>query len=216
LRPSIENNDSLRLQFDDNTRRRSNLLRKLLLSFPPSASDCRKTEILNTEGETIRSFLERDHQRLDQLLDRASGDLDNIDMEAFGEFRRELLKHIGMEEKILLPAIQQLRGGEPLPIAARLRLDHGAVAALLVPTPRVALLRALKSVLAVHNRIEEGQDGVYAECDRIADTDSEAIVGRLRAAPEVPAAAHVDGPKVEAAARRSLARAGFDSMLLDS
>jgi hypothetical protein len=126
LRPSIENNDSLRLQFDDNTRRRSNLLRKLLLSFPPSASDCRKTEILNTEGETIRSLLERDHQRLDQLLDRASGDLDNIDMEAFGEFRRELLKHIGMEEKILLPAIQQLRGGEPLPIAARLRLDHGS------------------------------------------------------------------------------------------
>jgi len=103
-----------------------------LRSFPPSASDCRKPEILNTEGETIRSFLERDHQRLDQLLTRASGDLDNIDMEAFGEFRRGLLKHVGMEEKILLPAIQQLRGGEPLPIAARLRLDHGAIAALLL------------------------------------------------------------------------------------
>ncbi len=171
---------------------------------------------MNTEGATIRSFLERDHQRLDRLLARASGDLDNIDMEAFGEFRRGLLKHIGMEEKILLPAIQQLRGGEPLPIAARLRLDHGAIAALLVPTPRLAVLRALKSVMAVHNRIEERQDGVYAECDRIVDTDSEAILGRLRAAPEVPAAAHIDGPKAEAAARRSLARAGFDAMLLDS
>jgi len=87
---------------------------------------------LNTEGETIRSSLEHDHQRLDRLLARASGDLDNIDMEAFGEFRRGLLKHVGMEEKILLPAIQQLRGGEPLPIASRLRLDHGAIAALLL------------------------------------------------------------------------------------
>ena len=78
-------------------------------------------------GETIRSFLERDHQQLDQLLTRASGDLDNIDMEAFDEFRCGLLKHIGMEEKILLPAIRRLRGGEPLAIAAKLRLDHGAI-----------------------------------------------------------------------------------------
>ena len=89
-----------------------------------------------TDGETIRSFLERDHARLDQLLARAGRDPENIDMEAFGEFRRGLLKHIGMEEKILLPAIQRLRCGEPLAIAAKLRLDHGAIAALLVPTPR--------------------------------------------------------------------------------
>jgi len=137
-------------------------------------------------------------------------------METFGEFRRGLLKHIGMEEKILLPAIQRLRGGEPLAIAARLRLDHGAIAALLVPTPRGAVLRTLKTVLATHNRVEEGPDGVYAECDRIADTESEALVRCLRAAPEVPAAAHVDGPKVESSARRALARAGFDASLLDS
>jgi hypothetical protein len=40
-----------------------------------------------------------------------------------------------MEEKVLLPAAQKARGGEPLQIAAKLRLDHGALAALLVPTP---------------------------------------------------------------------------------
>jgi len=48
-----------------------------------------------------------------------------------------------MEERILLPAAQRLRGGERLPIAARLRLDHGALAALLVPSatpvPEVAM-----------------------------------------------------------------------------
>ena len=89
-------------------------------------------------------------------------------------------------------------------------------AALLVPTPRGAVLRALRTVLAIHNGVEEGPDGVYAECDRIADTESEALVRRLSAAPEVPAAAHVDGAKVESAARRALARAGFDAALLDS
>ena len=169
-----------------------------------------------TERDTVRSFLERDHARLDQLLARAGRDSGNIDMETFGEFRRGLLKHIGMEEKILFPAVQRLRGGEPLAIAARLRLDHGAIAALLVPTPRGAVLRALRTVLARHNPVEEGPDGVYAECDRIAGVEAEALVGRLRAAPEVPAAAHTDGPKVESAARRALVRSGFDAALLDS
>jgi hypothetical protein len=169
-----------------------------------------------TDGETIRSFLERDHARLDQLLARVCRDLANIDTEAFREFRRGILKHIGLEGKILLPAIQRLRCGEPLAIAAKLRLDHAAIAALLVPTPRGAVLKTLKTVLATHNRIEEGPDGVYAECDRIADTESEVLVARLRAASEVPAAAHVDGPRVESSARRALVRAGFDAALLDS
>lgn len=169
-----------------------------------------------TERKTIRSFLEHDHARLDQLLARAGRDLANIDMEAFGEFRRGLLKHIGMEEKILLPAIQRLQGGEPLAIAARLRLDHGAIAALLVPTPRGAVLQTLKAVLTTHNQVEEGPDGVYAECDGIADTEIEALIERLRTAPDVPAATHVDGPRVESSARRALTRAGFDPALLDS
>lgn len=163
----------------------------------------------------IRDLLERDHGRLDQLLARAGRDLETIDMEAYSEFRRGLLRHIGMEEKILLPAIQRLRAGEPLAIAAKLRLDHGAIAALLVPTPRRTVLQVLKTVLTKHNRVEEGPDGVYAECDRIAGAESEALVNRLRAAPEVPAAAHVDGPKVESAVRRALERAGFDAALLD-
>ncbi len=168
-----------------------------------------------TERETIRSFLERDHARLDQLLARAARNPGDTDMEAYSEFRRGLLKHIGMEEKILLPAIQRRRTGEPLALASRLRLDHGAIAALLVPTPRNAVLRALTTVLAIHNRVEEGPDGVYAECDRIADAEAEALVSCLRAAPEVPAAAHVDSPRVESSARRALARAGFDAALLD-
>ena len=85
-----------------------------------------------------------------------------------------------------------------------------------MPTPRPAVLRALKAVLTIHNRVEEGVGGVYAECDRIAGAECDTLLQRLRAAPEVPAAAHVDSPKVEAAARRSLTRAGFDATLLDS
>ena len=61
-----------------------------------------------------------------------------------------------MEEKILLPAAQRATGGEPLPAAARLRLDHGALAALLVPTPTPAILATMRGILARYNALEEG------------------------------------------------------------
>jgi hypothetical protein len=78
----------------------------------------------------IARYLADDHARLEALLTRGA-----TDPAAYADFRRGLLRHIGMEEEeILLPAAQRTRGGEPLPAAARLRLDHGALAAL-VPTP---------------------------------------------------------------------------------
>ena len=163
---------------------------------------------------SISEYLERDHARLDQLLNRAGANPGNIDREAFAEFRRGLLKHIGMEEKILLPAIQAIRGGEPLAIAAQLRMQHGAIAALLVPGPRPAVLKALRAVLAKHNALEEGPHGVYAECELIAGAGAAELLRNLMAAPEVPAAMHVDSDRVEASARRALERAGFDPGLL--
>jgi len=152
---------------------------------------------------TISRFLADDHARLDALLARAAHDA------AYAEFRKGLLRHIGMEEKVLLPAAQRARGGEPLPAAARLRLDHGALAALLVPTPTPAILRAIHGILALHNPIEEDPDGVYAECDRLLVGERAAIVARLEAAPEVPVNAHVDSDLVMQALGRALARAGY-------
>ncbi len=163
---------------------------------------------------TIGGFLSDDHARLDALLERAIANPERIDREAYNQFRCGLLKHIGMEEKILLPAAQRLRR-EPLELAARLRLDHGALAALLVPTPTAAILRALRTILEGHNRLEEGVGGVYDICERIAGDAAGDLLARLRAAPEVPVAPHVDGPKVMAAARRALARAGYSETLLD-
>jgi hypothetical protein len=91
----------------------------------------------------IYRFLAGDHARLDGLLERAITEAGAIDRAAYAEFRAGLLKHIGMEEKILLPAAQRVRGGEPLTLAAKVRLDHGALAALLVPTPTPVIIAAL-------------------------------------------------------------------------
>jgi len=158
----------------------------------------------------VYRYLSEDHARLDALLNRIlaiSGEIDRI---AEAEFRAGLLKHISMEEKILLLDAQRRRGGEPLPVAAKLRADHGAIAALLVPTPTPQTVAALRSILAGHNAIEEGPGGMYETCEQLAGAEVDDLHARLRAAPEVPAAAHVDGPNILAATRRALLRAGFE------
>lgn len=162
----------------------------------------------------VAAYLVADHDRLEALLTRATARPDAIDMVAYGEFRRGLLRHIGMEEKILLPAAARARGGAPLPAAARLRSDHGAIAALLVPTPTLAIVAALRLILAGHNLIEEGPAGVYAACERLVGPSATALAAALRAAPEVPLHAPVDDARVLAATRRALERAGYDPALV--
>ena len=158
----------------------------------------------------IHRLLADDHRRLDALLERAGANPYRIDDAAYAEFRSGLLKHIGLEEKILLPAAQRLRGGEPLPVAAVLRLQHGAIAALLVPTPTFDVVATLRAVLGIHNPLEEDPGGAYEICDTLARNEIEGLLVNLRSAPAVPAASHVDGPRALAAARRALARAGLD------
>jgi hypothetical protein len=162
----------------------------------------------------IYRYLADDHRRLDALLDRAMFDPINIDASAYAQFRAGLLKHIGMEEKVLLPAAQKLRGGEPLPVAPKLRRDHGALAALLVPTPTAPLVAAIRAILKAHNPIEEDPGGIYDQCEELAGAEADQILRRLENYSEVKVAQHVDGSFVMEATRRALARAGYDLELL--
>jgi hypothetical protein len=142
----------------------------------------------------IEAFMTADHARLDELLRRAELSDGTIDPVAHAEFREGLLRHIGMEEKVLLPFARSKRNGEPLPVAKPLRLDHGQIAKLLVPTPDRALCEELRALLGKHNPLEEGPGGLYATCDALAGDEAEAVVAQLRAQPVVPVAKHYDGP----------------------
>ncbi|HEY7217848.1 MAG TPA: hemerythrin domain-containing protein [Candidatus Binatia bacterium] len=163
-------------------------------------------------GKIHRSLAD-DHRRLDALLDRALSDPENIDASAYAQFRAGLLKHIGMEEKILLPAAQKRRGGEPLAVAPRLRLDHGALAALLAPPPTASVVAAIRAILAIHNPIEEDPGGMYDQCEKIVGPEVDQILRRLQNYSEVKVLPHVDSPFVIDAARRALSRAGYDLAL---
>ena len=123
----------------------------------------------NEKAGPVTDFLMEDHRRLDTLLQSAVAHADHVDQGAYSQFRAGLLRHIGMEEKILLPAAQRLRGGEPLLIASKLRLDHGAIATLLIPTPTAAVISMIRGILKDHNTIEEGPGGLYVSWERFQE-----------------------------------------------
>lgn len=164
----------------------------------------------NIMAGRIHQYLAEDHRRLEELLRRTTETNGLIDPQAYWEFRGGLLRHIAMEEKILLPAAQAARGGGPLPAAAKLRLDHGALAALLVLTPSPSIVSAIRSILAAHNPLEEGDDGVYSQCEQLAGTEADHILSRLQNAPAVAMAPYVDSPIAIRSAHDAVLRAGYD------
>lgn len=155
----------------------------------------------------LHRFFAADHRRLEALLDRALAGEGPVELAAFSAFRAGLLRHIGMEEKALFAAAREARGGRPIALAARLRVEHGAIAALLVPTPTRAIVADLVSVLSPHNRREEDPGGAYDLCDEALGTAAaERLMGELNGFPEPPTKPYNDKPEVFAHIRENLER----------
>lgn len=144
-------------------------------------------------GGPLSRAMAADHERLEALLERSVADPQRFDVAAFEEFRAGLLRHIGIEEKILLTDARRRRGGAPLPEAKTLRVEHGALASLLVPTPDHALVAEIRALLHSHDAREEGPGGLYETCERLAGDEVSELLERVRRAPSVPAAPHFDG-----------------------
>jgi hypothetical protein len=155
----------------------------------------------------LNSLMQADHARLSDLLDNACPH-DGVDFGVYQRFRGGLLRHIGMEEKVLLPAVRKLRAGVDLPMAAQLKLDHAALAALLVPTPTREIIGRIKKLLDLHNAIEEGPSGLYAACEGIVGAEIDALCDRLEAVPPVSLAPYRDGPKTFEAIERLMLATG--------
>ena len=128
----------------------------------------------------------------------------------YTQFRAGLLRHIGMEEKLLFPTIQRAQNGAQHPDVVRLHRDHGAIAALLVPPTEPVVIAALRSILAGHNDLEEGPRGVYEAADHLSLREAEALFEKLLLAPEVPISPFIDNPNAMDVVRRALLKAGYD------
>lgn len=158
-------------------------------------------------------YLSDDHVRLDRLLQAAAAYPDAIDMEAYALFRKGLLRHIGIEEKIVIPVISRSTAGKHAELAARLKLDHGALVALLVPPPSRSIIATIRSILEAHNPREEDNGGLYDILEAAAAPD-EKLLERFQTAPEVPVLPHNEKPFALEAARRAVVRAGYSASLL--
>lgn len=157
--------------------------------------------------QQITDYLRTDHERLHALLLAATRGAD-LDLALYAEFRAGLLRHIGIEEKLLLPAAREARGGAPIERAHQLRVEHGAIGALLVPTPDHALCSELAGLIEGHDALEENEDGIYAECERLIGAAlSASLLERARAFPQVRVAKHFDGAGSVRTAQQALASA---------
>ena len=160
----------------------------------------------------IHGYLTADHERLDAHLTRAAVDAARIDLDEYHAFRVGILRHIGIEEKLLLPAAKRLRGGEPLDVAKQLRLDHSALATLLVPTPTHAIVAEIRRILATHNPLEEDDGGMYDELDRLLPpAEARALLEQIRATPDPAVSPYCDEPRVHARIAQLLREARGES-----
>lgn len=159
--------------------------------------------------DKVFQYFEKDHKRLERLLNRATRQARTIDVHEYAEFRSGLLRHIGMEEKILFPAAQKANGGQALPTFARLKLDHGALTALMVPPPTATIIAAIRSILLVHDELEESPGGPYETCEMLTIRNLDSILAEVEKTPAVPVHLHRGEPFVLEATRRAVARAGY-------
>jgi hypothetical protein len=163
-----------------------------------------------TMNKPLFEYFEKDHKRIEGFLNRATAIPGKIDTEAYAQFRAGLLRHIGLEEKILFPAAQKAKGGEPFKSIAKLRLDHSALTALMVPLPSTAIIAALRAILMQHDELEESPGGPYEACEALVKNDVDVLLKKVQDSPDVPVLPHRSEPFVLEATRRALARAGYD------
>lgn len=161
-------------------------------------------------NKPLYDFFTNDHRRIEDLLVKATEKGGDIENEYYHQFRTGLLKHIKMEEKILFPAAQKANGGVPLPLAAKLRLDHGAITALMVVPPTPDVIKVIWHVMEIHDKLEEEPGGMYDVCEKLAKEETQAILKELENTTEVPVHPHNRADYALKAARNALLRAGFD------
>lgn len=164
-------------------------------------------------GELYNYFF-GDHRELEEALEEAAAGA-TIDTAAYSRFRVGILRHIGLEEKVLLPALEPVVKDRMMAVLDQIRLDHGAITALLVPPPTHGIVRAVRHILERHNVLEESREGLYDVCEKLPADVVQHIVEKARSAPPVKVVPNNPAPGVIDATRRALERAGYAGTLID-
>ena len=161
-------------------------------------------------NKPLYQFFENDHRQIDVFLNKSLEQPNQIEMDSYHQFRTRLLRHIKMEEKILFPAAKKINPEVIKEVISQYRLEHGAITALMVPPPTVSLIKVIKYILEKHNLAEEEPGGLYDICEGVTKEQSHKLLDELMATKEVPVHPPNPAPIAIEAAKRALARAGYD------
>ncbi|GIK22661.1 MAG: hemerythrin domain-containing protein [Ignavibacterium sp.] len=165
-------------------------------------------------NKPLYNFFTADHRRIESLFDKATENPNEIDVELYHQFRTGLLKHIKMEEKILFPAAQKANNNAPLPLQPKLRLDHGALTALMVVPPTPDVIKVIRHIMEKHDLLEEEPGGMYDVCEKLTEAETQNLLEQLQNTTEVPVHPHNKADFALQAAKNALSRAGFDFDLI--
>lgn len=154
-------------------------------------------------------YLASDHDRIDAYFVQATANIKAIELDVYQQFRSGLMRHIGIEEKIVFPKLIEHHGEVAKQIASRLRSDHGAIVALLVPTPNAEVIATLSAILSAHNDFEEGATGVYSMIAALDEQATHAMLLQMQQAPEVPTHPTKPTHEVIEITKRAVARSGY-------
>lgn len=155
----------------------------------------------------VTRLLVSEHAQSQGTLRACVGADGTVDLKRFDEFRHGLLRHIAIEEKVLMPALTRALGRSPL-FQNGLRKDHAGVAALCVPTPTAEWLEDLRELLEHHQRVEEAPGGFYALVDEHLGGDP-VLLNAVATFPPLKLPDFVRGPKVRELLHDVLALTGI-------
>jgi hypothetical protein len=161
-------------------------------------------------NKPLHQFFTKDHHRIDTLLNKATEQPDEIDMDYYHQFRTQLLRHIKMEENTLFPAAKKVDPAVMQALIPRYRLEHGALTALMVPPPTSSLIKVIRYVLGKHDVAEEEPGGLYDICEALTHGQTQELLDKLAGTEEVPVHPPNPAPIAIESARRALARAGYN------
>jgi hypothetical protein len=159
----------------------------------------RLTQLLTTEHEELLGML-------DACVTRRSG----VDRARFDAFRRRALRHIAVEQRVLLPALGRMH---KLTDAMRnaMSRDHRALVMLCVPEPNIGFVRDLQELLAWQVSVQESAGGVFKVYDAFV-RDEHALDKALAGVPAVEPPAFAAGADVAVAVQRVLKSLGLEEL----
>lgn len=157
-------------------------------------------------GDRLSSFLKQQHAEAEEALERCVRADGQVDLARFDRFRRALLHHIAVEERVLRPAL--LAAGCSPVFQNELRQDHAGIAALCIPLPCVDWVRDLRELLEHHHHVEEAADGFYARVDALV-TDDRLVLAQIASLPSIHLPMFESGPRVRDQLRAVLIETGI-------